>query len=84
MGKKGTWFLAVIKAFRSPSKDKDNKNKEKDGRRSVPKAVSLPLGDLPPVEVPVSVILSLIQQGIVQRCSRLVVCAALWQTDLLI
>jgi len=41
MGKKGNWFSAVKKAFRSPSKDKDNDKSE-------PKDPDL-LGDMPPV-----------------------------------
>lgn len=46
MGKKGTWFSAVKKAFRSPSKDKDStKNVAKDPD---------PVGELPSFEVPVS------------------------------
>ncbi|CAM6022661.1 unnamed protein product [Sphagnum balticum] len=40
MGKKGNWFSAVKKAFRSPSKDKDNDKSE-------PKDLDL-LGDMPP------------------------------------
>ncbi|CAK9275230.1 unnamed protein product, partial [Sphagnum jensenii] len=40
MGKKGNWFSAVKKAFRSPSKDKDNDKSE-------PKDPDL-LGDMPP------------------------------------
>lgn len=45
MGKKGTWFSAVKKAFRSPSKDKDStKNVAKDPD---------PIGELPSFEVPV-------------------------------
>jgi len=48
MGKKGTWFSAVRKALRSPAKEK-----EKDVLKSVPKVVQ-PVGNLPPVEVPVS------------------------------
>ena len=43
MGKKGTWFSAVKKAFRSPSKDKDYV-------KTTPKDLDL-VGDLPPVEV---------------------------------
>ena len=46
MGKKGTWFSAVKKAFRSPSKDKDSS-------RTVPKDPDL-VGNLPAVDVPVS------------------------------
>jgi hypothetical protein len=57
MGKKGTWFSAVRKAFRSPSKDKDHKDKEKGGTKSVPKIASNPSGDLPQVEVPVRILL---------------------------
>jgi len=45
MGKKGTWFSAVKKAFRSPSKDKDFV-------KTTPKDLDL-VGDLPPLEVPV-------------------------------
>lgn len=46
MGKKGTWFSAVKKAFRSPSKDKDStKNVGKDLD---------PIGELATFEVPVS------------------------------
>ncbi len=41
MGKKGNWFSAVKKAFRSPSKDKDNDKSE-------PKDPDL-LGDMPPI-----------------------------------
>lgn len=49
MGKKGTWFSAVKKAFRSPSKEK-----EKDSIKSAPKVV-VPSGThLPVPEVPVS------------------------------
>lgn len=44
MGKKGTWFSAVKKAFRSPSKDKDFV-------KTTPKDLDL-VGDLPPLEVP--------------------------------
>ena len=48
MGKRGTWFSAVKKAFRSPSKDRDAiKNVSK---------ITDPVGDLPLVEVPVSFI----------------------------
>lgn len=46
MGKKGTWFSAVKKAFRSPSKEK-----EKGVLKSVPKAVQ-PVANLPKAEVP--------------------------------
>lgn len=46
MGKKGTWFSAVKKAFRSPSKDKDSS-------RTVPKDPDL-VGNLPAIDVPVS------------------------------
>ncbi|KAG0580981.1 hypothetical protein KC19_4G215300 [Ceratodon purpureus] len=57
MGKKGTWFSAVKKAFRSPSKDKDHKDKDKDkdkdGFKSVPKLSSVSIADFPQVEVPV-------------------------------
>lgn len=45
MGKKGTWFSAVKKAFRSPSKDKDFV-------KTTPKDLDL-VGDIPPLEVPV-------------------------------
>ena len=62
MGKKGTWFGVVKRAFRSPSKDKDHKNKDKDGIKSVPKIASIPVGNLPPVEVPVSKIFPRIRQ----------------------
>ncbi|CAM6037482.1 unnamed protein product, partial [Sphagnum compactum] len=44
MGKKGNWFSAVKKAFRSPSKDKDIEKSE-------PKDRDL-LGDIPPPEKP--------------------------------
>jgi hypothetical protein len=55
MGKKGTWFSAVKKAFRSPSKDKDrDKEKEKDVIKTVPKFVN-PVRDVAPIEVPVSI-----------------------------
>jgi hypothetical protein len=41
MGKKGTWFSAVKKAFRSPSKDKDkDKENEKDVIKNVPEFVN--------------------------------------------
>ncbi|KAG0619156.1 hypothetical protein M758_4G121100 [Ceratodon purpureus] len=42
MGKKGTWFTAVKKAFRSPSKDKDFV-------KTTPRDLDL-VGDIPPVE----------------------------------
>ncbi|XP_024391156.1 protein IQ-DOMAIN 18 isoform X1 [Physcomitrium patens] len=49
MGKKGlTWFSAVKKAFRSPSKDRD---KDKDAIKSVTKLVD-PAGGFLPVEAP--------------------------------
>ncbi len=48
MGKKGNWFSAVKKAFRSPSKDKDIEKSE-------PKDRDL-LGDIPPPVVAVSFI----------------------------
>ena len=63
MGKKGTWFSAVKKAFRSPSKDKDKdrdkeKEKEKDVNKTVPKFVNTIQRDISPVEVPVSIVSS--------------------------
>jgi len=57
MGKKGTWFSAVKKAFRSPSKDK-----EKGAHKSVPKVVQ-PVANLPQVEAPVSTLIPLFLQS---------------------
>lgn len=51
MGKKGsTWFSAVKKAFRSPSKDKE-RDKERDVSKNVAKPVDS-VGGLSAVEAP--------------------------------
>lgn len=44
MGKKGSWFSAVKKAFRSPSKDKDadkSEHKDPDLQADIPPVVAV-------------------------------------------